>query len=336
MFQWLRPAPIPIIGIDITSSTIKMLELAYQKEQWRIINFAWVTIPEDSLNTRMSCAGAAIARCFKNASFTSNHVALAMSDSEVISKTVSFDATLSAQELEGLVFIEANKFIAHPDDAINLDFEIQGPCADNPQLIDVLIVASRKEHITNKIKTLSAAGLEAVIIDTHSYAIARTSAFLIDNHPNSNSDDVVAVLEINTDTIRLYVMQQHKLVFAREEPFELLDINSIAQFYPWSLDKIPAPISHDNERIVNRAKRMLQFFYSLSSYSIDYLFLAGDWAKHAGLVDLLQTQLNIPSFIANPFIHMSQRIDFDSELLMHEAPSLMSVCGLAMRTSRPS
>ncbi len=336
MFQWLRPAPIPIIGIDITSSAIKMLELAYQKEQWRIINFAWTTIPEYSLNTQMSCERAAIARCFNSASFTSNHVALAISDSEIISKTVSFDATLSAQELEDLVFIEANKFIAHSNDAINVDFEIQGPCVDNPQLIDVFIVASRKEHITNKVNTLSAAGLEAVIIDTHSYAIARASAFLIDNQPHNTSDDVVAVVEINTDTIRLYVMHKQKLVFAREEPFELLDINSIAQFYPWSLDKTPTPISHDNELIVSRAQRMLQFFYSLSSYSIDYLFLAGDGVKHAGLVDLLQTQLNVSSFIANPFLHMSQRIDCDSELLMHEAPSLMSVCGLAMRTSRPS
>lgn len=173
MFKWLRPAQVPIIGIDITSSAIKMLELSYQFGQWSIINFASVIIPEDSLGNSTY----AITQCFKRGSFSSNQVALAMPDTVVISKILSFDSTLSMKELEALVFIEACKYIPYPEDELNLDFEIQGPCAGNPKLIDVLIVASRYEHVANKIKVVEAAGLHVAIVDTASYAIERTAVF---------------------------------------------------------------------------------------------------------------------------------------------------------------
>lgn len=147
-------------------------------------------------------------------------------------------------------------------------------------------------------------------------------------------DGVVAVLEINTDIIRLYVMHHKKLIFSREEQIEPLITNALTERYPWHLDKKvnPPSASNDNERIMNRAKRIVQFFYSVTPCFIDYLFLAGDWSKQAGTSNLLQAQLNIPTYCANPFAHMGR----NNELIMQEAPTLISLCGLAMRTRNAS
>lgn len=351
MFKLLKPKHHSILGIDISSSAIKILELSGSAGSLCVEGYGRELLPANALDGNVIKDIDAVADCIKklihNSGLSCKQVAVAVPDSAVISKVVQINDGLSVQEMEELVVIEADKYIPYPIDEINLDFEIQGHSAKNSAMLDILIVASRAENVSSRVEAITRAGLETKVVDVESYAVERAAQLFSKDLPSGGQDKIVAIIDIGAHYTHLFVLDGMKLTFSREEKFGGMQlIDSIAEHYQMTHEEALAAKYENNlpedyevavlepfkEIIQLQIKRTLQFFYSTSQHNyVDHILLAGGLARQAGLATQIQEQLNVPVTVANPLTHMSFGKKVNMDILNQDAPSLMVACGLALR-----
>lgn len=340
-----------VLGIDISSTSVKIIEVSGDFENPIILGYGIESFPENTVEGNaikdVDLIAVSVKRLIARHRFQSKQAALAVPDSAVISKTVQMNDGLTDQEMEELVVIEADKYIPYPIDEINLDFQILGPSAKGNSMLDVLIVASRSENVSARVEAITQAGLEAKVVDVESYAVERAVQVLKKELPAEGADKIVAIIDIGALYTHLFVLHGMKLVFNREEEFgSRILIESIMQRYglnfeqameSCTMNKLPEDaaelvIKPFMDMILLQIKRTLQFFYSTSHHSfVDHIILAGGVARLPRLAESIQEQLGITTTIANPFAHMQISEAIDSEKLFRDAPSLMVACGLSLR-----
>jgi type IV pilus assembly protein PilM len=352
VLKLFKPKHHSILGIDISSSAVKILGISGSKDDLCVEGYGYELLPSGALDNNIIKDVDAVASCIKNvitkAKLTSKKVALAVPDSAVISKVVQMNDGLTDQEMEELVVIEADKYIPYPIDEINLDFEIQGHSAKNSALLDILIVASRAENVNSRVEAITRAGLEAKVVDVESYAVERAAQLLAKDLPAGGQDKIVPIIDIGANYTHLFVLNNMKLIFSREEKFGGMQlIEAIADRYNMTIaqaiaakkekqlpnDYLSEVLEPFKEMVLLQAKRSLQFFYSTSQHGfVDHILLAGGIARQPGLANLIQEQLNAPTTVANPLAFMSFSKHVNGEAMNLDAPSLLVACGLALRS----
>lgn len=351
MLKLLKPKSRSILGIDITSAAVKLLEISGSGEHLTVENYGHEFLPPNALEGNVikdvEAVSSTIKKLYDRSSFSCKQVALAVPDSAVISKIVQINDGLNENEMEELVIIEADKFIPYPIDEINLDFVVLGHSVKNPALLDVLIVASRAENVNARIDTVAQAGLEAKIVDVESYAVERAAQQMAKDLPALGQEKIVAIIDIGANFTHLFVLHGMKLVFSREEKFGgMLLIDSIAEQYKMTNEQAMAaknegtlPPGYETDvlepfrdMVLLQIKRTLQFFYSSSQHGfVDHILLAGGLARQPGLAALIQEQLGATTTVANPFSQMIIGKKVNLDLINNDAPSLLVACGLALR-----
>lgn len=351
MLKLFQPKHRSILGIDITSTAVKVLEISGQEDTFVVENYGREVLPANAMDGNTIKDVDAVSQCIKKVidrlHTPCKQAALAVPDSSIISKVIQINEGLNDEEMEELIVTEADKYIPYPIDEINLDFEILGHSEKNPSMLDVLIVASRAENVNQRVETAVHAGLEVVVIDVESHAVERAAQQLAKDLSASGQDKTIAIIDIGACYTHLFVLQGMKLVYSREEKFggkQLID--SIAEYYAMSLEQ--AALAKDNgelpadyeekvldpfkENILLQIKRTLQFFYSTSQDGeVDHILLSGGLAKLPGLVALIQERLGMSTTIANPFSYMTPGKIVNLDSIKHDAPALMVACGLALR-----
>jgi len=340
-----------LLGIDISSTSVKILEISLNGDQYRVEHYCSTALPENSMEGNAIKDIDAVANCMRkilNAAHVSCKQAVcAVPDSAAISKIIQVNDGLSSQEIEEMVVSEADKYIPYPIDEINIDFSVHGPSAKNSAMIDVLIVASRAENVTNRVEVMTRAGLEPVIVDVESYAVERAAMLLKPELPAGGEKKNIAIIDIGAIYTHIFVLHGMKIIFSREEEFgskQLID--AVIQRYGIKREDalvgieqgtLPPDYADDvlqpfNETILLQVKRALQFFFSTSHHTyVDHIVLAGGVAKQHGIAQLLQEQINIPTSVANPFAHMELAKTVNRETIMQDSPMLLVACGLALR-----
>lgn len=351
MLKLFKPKHRSILGIDISSSAVKILEISGSPEQLIVEGYGRELLPPNALDGNIIKDVEVVASCIKKlydrSRLTCKQVALAVPDSAVISKIVQINDGLNDEEMEELVVIEADKYIPYPIDEINLDFEILGHSAKNSAMLDVLIVASRAENVNSRVEAVARAGLEAIVVDVESYAVERAVQQLTEELPAGGQDKIVAVIDIGANYTHLFVLHGMKLIFSREEKFGGIQlIEAISEHYKMPLEqalqaKEQGTLAEDyetevlepfKEMVLLQIKRTLQFFYSTSQHGfVDHILLAGGVARQDGLAVLIQEQLGVTTTVANPLSHMSLGKMINLESINNDAPALMVACGLALR-----
>lgn len=332
--------------MDISSSSVKVLELSRSEAGYKIGPYGCETLPIAALDGHfikdIDLVSACIKRLISKLDLTSKDVVLAVPDSAVISKIVQLSDSLSETDLEEWVMIEADKYIPYPIDEVNLDFEVLGPAEKSPGMQDVLIVASRSENVYSRSQAVSRAGLVPKIVDVESYAVERAvrqmaSQLLL------KKNYILAVIDIGMHYTHLFVLNEKQILFCREEQFGQMQLlEAIAEHYQISLDEaqkfwnnrqFPAHFDSEilnpfKELLLLQVKRTLQFFYSTTEHAyVDHILLAGSLVASLKLKDLIQEQLTIKTSIANPFINLSREETRISDI----APEFLISCGLALR-----
>lgn len=346
-----KPKSRSILGIDISSSSVKILEISDSGEKLCVEGYGREVLPLNALDGNVIKDIEAVANCIKKlvdrSKISSKRVALAVPDSAVITKIVQINDDLNDEEMEELVIIEADKYIPYPIDEINLDFEILGHSAKNSSMLDVLIVASRAENVNSRVEAITLAGLEATVVDVESYAVERAAQQLVQDLHVDGQDKIIAIIDIGARFCHLFVMYGMKLIFSREEKFGGMQlIDAIAEQYKMTPEQalearaqgtLPADYEHEvlapfKEMLLLQIKRTLQFFYSTSQHgAVDHILLAGGLARLSGLDKLIQEQLGVITSVANPLSKMSINRMVNSDVMCNDAPSLMVACGLALR-----
>lgn len=341
-----------MLGIDISSTSVKLLELSRSGGRYRVESYAVEPLPPNSVIekniTDAQQVGEAIARAVKKSGTRTRIGACAVAGSAVITKVISMPANLSEEELEGQIQIEADQYIPYALDEISLDFSILGPSPSDPGRIDVLLAASRSDNVDVRVAALEVAGIEAKIVDVEAFALENAVALLAAQGGPVGDAHVLAVMDVGATASTLSVLDEGKIVYTREQLFggrQLTD--EIQRRYGLSYEEAglakrqgglpdnyePEVLRPFMESMAQEVNRALQFFYSSTQVgTVDHVVLAGGCASMAGIDALVQSKVDIPTTVANPFASMTAAPRVRAEALANDAPALVIACGLALRS----
>ena len=258
------------------------------------------------------------------------------------------DAGLDDAEMEEQIKLEADQYIPYPLDEVAIDFEVQGPSARNPDRVEVLLAACRRENVDIREAALALAGLDVKIVEVEAYAMERACELVIGQLDGGEQSPTIAVIDIGATMMTLSVLSKGRIIYTREQLFggkQLTD--EIQRRYGLSqeeagLAKKQGGLPDDYETevlgpfkdaVVQQVSRSLQFFFAGGQYNdVDYILLAGGTASIPGLDQLVQQKLGTTTLVANPFANMTLSNKVNAVALSNDAPALMIACGLAMRS----
>jgi type IV pilus assembly protein PilM len=355
-FDLFQPKAPPLFGLDISSSSVKMLEIVDAgKAAYRVERYSIEPLPRDAVVdgnvNNLEAVTEAVRRAHKRMGTRTKHVAMAVPTGAVISKKIVVAAGLPEAELELQVETEANQYIPFALEEVNLDFQSLGPSAANPEEQEVLIAATRKEKVEDRVAVAESAGLKALIMDVESFAQQAALGLVVQSLPGGGKDQNVAVVDVGANVMNVTVLRNDQSVYTREQAFGGSQLTQdIVSRYGMSPEEAEnakrtggLPDDFDTEvlrpfmeNLSMEVQRALQFFFTSTQYhSIDHILLAGGSAVIPGLDAIVNTRTQVASSVANPFALMQTSPRVQLKRLMIDAPSLIVACGLAMRRFDP-
>jgi type IV pilus assembly protein PilM len=340
-----------LIGVDISSTAVKLLQLGQVGGRYRVEHYAVEPLPPNAVVEKniveVEAVGEALRRALNRSGAKTRAAAAAVAGSAVITKIIPMPADLSEDDMEAQIQVEANQYIPYPIEEVSLDFEVVGPVKDNPDMVNVLLAASRTENVDLRVAALDLGGLGAKVMDVEAFAME--NAFrLITDQLSVSKDAVVAVVDVGATMTTLIVLRNQRTIYSREQVFggkQLTD--EVMRRYGLSYEEAGLakrqgglPESYEvevlepfKEAMVQQISRLLQFFFAGSEYSrVDQVVLAGGCAAIAGVSDLIEEQLGVPCVVANPLSNMALSNRVQAQALAQDAPALMIACGLALRS----
>ncbi len=344
--------PAPMLGLDISSSSVKLVELGRDKADNLVLERCaieplergWIT---DGNIEKFDEVAEAVRRLVKKSGARTKNVAMALPPSAVITKKIILPGGLSDQELEVQVEVEANQYIPFPLDEVSLDFCVVGPSATSVGDIEVLIAASRKEKVQDIQGLAEAAGLKPVIVDVESYASRLATNRLIENFPDKGKGSIVALFEVGALTTSMQVIRNDEVLYDRDQAFGGAQLTQlIVRQFGFSLEeaeskKRSGELPEDYEAsvlrpfvdsMVHEIGRALQFFFTSTPHNkVDCVMLAGGSAALPGLTAAVTEHTSFPCTLVNPFEGMEIGPDVRLKKMTREAPSYLTACGLALR-----
>jgi type IV pilus assembly protein PilM len=275
------------------------------------------------------------------------NVAMALPVAMVITKKVVMPGGQREEDLELEVEAEANQIIPFPLDEVNLDFQVLGPASNQSTDVEVLIAASRKEKVEDRVAVADAAGLKALVMDVDSYATQAACRLISQRLPANGVDQNIAVVDVGAHMMHFYVLRNDQMLFSREQAFGGNQLTQdIQRAFNLSSEEaeaakkkggLPENYAADVlqpfiENMALEVARALQFFYTSTSYSqVDHIVLAGGCAMIPGLDETVAKRTSINTLVGSPFAAMALAARIKPKQLSDDAPSLLVACGLAMR-----
>ena len=352
MVSLFRRANTPLLGIDISSTSVKLLELSRTGGRYRVESYAVEPLPPNSVVekniTDAELVGEAIRRAVAKSGTKTKTAACAVAGSAVITKIITMPAELSEDEMESQIQIEADQYIPYPLEEISLDFQVLQASEHEPDKVDVMLAASRSDNVDIRVAALGVGGLTAKVVDVEAFALENAMQLLVESNELIADSHVVAIMDVGATTSTLSVLEDSKIIYTREQSFggrQLTD--EIQRRYGLSYEEAgpakrqgglpdnyhPEVLQPFMESMAQEVNRALQFFYSSSQVgAVDHVVIAGGCASIDGIDKLIQSKIDTTVTIANPFKNMTVSSRVKAEALANDAPALMIACGLALRS----
>ena len=341
----------PLIGVDISSTSVKLVELAGTRQKPELSRYTIEPLPRDAVAdgnvANVEAVGAVLERALRKLGTRTKGAAAALPTSMVITKKITLPAMAREEDLELAVEGEANQYIPFALDEVNLDFAVIGPVANDDSQVEVMIAAARREKVEERVAAIESAGLKAQVVDVEAMAVMSAYELMAEGLPGKGIDQNIGVLDIGATSTRFYVFRNEEQIFTRESPFGGNQLTQeIQRAYNMTNEEAEAakragnlPANYDNDvlrpyvdTLAIEAARALQFFLTSSSQGqLDYMLLGGGCAALPGLADAVSRRTNVIAAVANPFTGMGLSPGVKSRQLAADAPALLVACGLAMR-----
>ena len=349
---FFKKKSVPVLGIDISASAIKVLELSRSGGKYRVESFGIEPLPANSVVDKNiadeNAVGEAIAKAVKKSGSRVKDGAVAVAGSAVITKIISMPANISDDEMEKQINLEADQYIPFSLEEVSLDFEVLGPSAANPDQVDVLLAASKNENVDIRSAALEVGGLKAKIVDVEAFALENTVTMMVNDLFGGGQGLTIAIADVGSAITTFSVLENLKIIYSREQNFGGAQLTEeIQRRYGLSYEEaglakrqgglpenyeqeVLTPFKQSMAQQINRAQ---QFFFSSSQItSLDHLILAGGCASIPGIVEVVQSATGVPTIVANPFANMTVASRVPAQALSNDAPALMVACGLALRS----
>lgn len=347
-----NPKSRSLIGLDISSSSIKMVELASDgKNGYRVERYTVEILPRDVVAdgniVNLEAAAESVKRAWKKMATTTRNVAIALPASHVITKKIIVAAGQREEELELLVESEANQYIPFPLEEVNLDFQVVGPAPSSTEEIEVLIAASRKEKVEDRVAVAESAGLQPVVMDVESFAALSAFELIEKQLPNGGQGEIIALIDVGAHVMSLTVLRNGLQLYSREQAFGGNQLTQdIARLFGMTFEEAESEKRRNNlpgnyetellqpfvESMALEVSRALQFFFTSTQFTqVNHIVLAGGCAALPGADEVIASRTQINTIIANPFADMLLSERVRAKALLADASSLMVACGLALR-----
>ncbi|MDD3765050.1 MAG: pilus assembly protein PilM [Nevskiales bacterium] len=342
----------PLVGLDISSSSVKLLEVSRKGDRFHVEAYAVEPLPANAVTDKQisdpNAVAEAIGRAINRAGTRTRHAAIAVAGASVITKVIEMPSGMSDDDMEEQIRAEADQFIPYPIDEVALDFEILGPSSKNPEVLDVMLAACRREQVEQRCDAVEAAGLKVTIVDIEAQALENACQFIEHQMPDGGRQKTIAVVDMGATTTSVLVMHDLRTVYTRDQAFGGRQLTEdVMRTYSMSFEEAAKakragtlPETYETEVLAHfvadmaqQIDRSLQFFFSaVTQYSsIDQIILAGGCAHIPGVDTQIQERLQIPTVIAKPFSKMSVSSKAKPANLAKDEASLLIACGLAFR-----
>ena len=356
--DFLTTTTPPLIGVDISSSSVKMVELGEQPKKGGYIveRYAIEPLPKDAITdgsiNNLEAVAESLQRAWKRLGSRIRNVSLALPAAAVITKKILLPAGMREEDLEYQVESEANQYIPFALEEVNLDFQVIGPAPGNPEEVEVLLAASRKANVEDRVAAAQSAGLRALVVDVEPYAAEAAFEQISAQLPDGAVDKCVALVDIGSNVMNVNVLRNGQSVYSRDQQIGGNQLTQQIQgVFGLSAEEAESAkrngglpdnyesdvLSPFRESVVMEIARALQFFFTSTQYNeVDYIVLAGGCAVLPGLDDAVASRTQVSTMVANPFALMALSSRIKPRQLQTDAPSLIIACGLAMRRFDPS
>lgn len=351
-FDFFNDSTLPLIGVDISTSAVKMVELsAAGKGTYRLEGYAIAAIPKDAITdgnvVGLEQVSDAVKLAWKLLGSREKRAALALPSAAVITKKVLMAAGMRETDMEAQVEAEANQYIPFPLEEVNIDFQIIGAAPNNPDEVEVLIAAARKEKIEDRVAAAEDAGLKVTVMDVDTYATEAAYSLVANQLPNAGKEQTVMIVDIGAVMMHINVLHDNKSIYVREQAFGGAQLTQeIQRRFGLSVEEAEIakrkgglPESYETEvlqpfmqSLSTEVARALQFFTSSTQYNrVDHIVLAGGCAAIPAVDVMVQDRTQVNTIVANPFQGMSVATKVKQQQAAIDAPALIIACGLAMR-----
>lgn len=344
-----------LIGVDISASSIKMVELTKlgnDSHELRLESYAIEPMPAEAIIdgniNHLEQVGECILRAWKRMGTRQKNIALALPSASVVTKKISVATGLREEDLVFQVETEANQYLPFAIDEVNLDFQVIGEIEDHPEETEVLIAAARKDKVEDRVAAAATAGLKVTVMDVEQFVAQAIVSRIISNQlPDGGKNKVVALVDIGSSNTRINVLFNGESIYMRDQSFggnqltqEIQNqFNLSAEEAETAKHKGTLPESYQTdvlqpfrETLALEVSRALQFFFTSTQFAqVDHIFLSGGCASIPDLEEIVSKRTEVITQVINPFAGMSLSKRILSRQLQEDAPILLIACGLAMR-----
>ncbi len=343
----------PLLGLDITTSSIKLIELSQSGKNFRVESYAAEATPANAVNEKnivdAQAVGDAIRRAVKRSGAKTRDVAIAISGDAAITKVIQMPATLSERDMEGQVEIQADQYIPFPMEEVSFDYEIQGPNAADPDMLDVLLVATRTDNVDQRQAAVEAAGLAAQVVDVEAFALENACQLLTHQVPNGGIGQAIAVVDIGASSTTFSVLEDMRVTYTRDFSFGGQQLTEeIMRTYGLSMEDAgrakkegglpsnyqPEVLDPFIDDMTQQVSRSLQFYLASGGgrEQPDLVLVCGGCANIPGISDEISSRVGIPTEIGDPMGQMKIASKAKSQGVRKDSTALLTACGLALRS----
>lgn len=343
----------PLLGLDITTSSVKLIELVESGRGYRVESFAAEATPPNAINDKAivdaEAVGEAIRRAVKRSGTKTREAAVAISGDAAITKVIQMPKSLSAAELEGQVELQADQYIPFPMEEVSFDFETIGTSERDPDMVDVLLVATRTENVEQRQAAVAAAGLAARVVDVEAFAVENACALLTHQMPEGGIGKFIAIVDFGASTTTFSVLQDLKVIYTRDFAFGGQQLTEeIMRTYGLSLEDAgrakkegglpsnyqPEVLDAFMDDMSQQVSRSLQFFLASGSGrdQPDQVLICGGCANIPGVADVIGSRIGIATEVGDPLGQMKLSSRAKSHGVQKDATALLTACGLALRS----
>ncbi|MBC8200222.1 MAG: type IV pilus assembly protein PilM [Desulfobacterales bacterium] len=338
-----------LVGLDIGSGALKASEIVETKSGHCLQHFGMLDIAhgaiEEGVIKDADEIAASIRKLFNENSFKTQNVAISIGGYSVIVKKISVQ-TMTEEQFQGVINSEAEQYIPFDISEVNLDYQILGETENNPNQMDVLLVAAKKEVVDSYVNLIQMAGLNPCVIDIDTFALQ--NIFELNYAPE---DENIALIDIGAGKTSLNILKGNSSLFMRDVTLGCGMINrEIVSLINCSYEEAeqlkygdqPDKISHDDLKEIissvvddwcNEIRRALDFFYSAyPDDQIKRIILSGGGAYIKEFRELLAIETSSEVEIINPFKNIQiDKKSFDISYLERIAPQAAISMGLSIR-----
>jgi type IV pilus assembly protein PilM len=342
-----------LVGLDIGSHSVKIIQVRAGDDKPKLLNLGLAPLPKDSFVegrvAKPELISATVQQLANHLKIKQRSVAVSISGYDVMIKRIELP-TMSEEELDTRMHAELGQYIPYNVDEVDVDYQVLDIAKDRPNFMEVLLVAAKKESVSDYNNLLKLSGFDPYVIDVDFFALSNS----FEATYGFQDDDSIALLDIGANKSVMNIAAKGAPVFTRGISIGGNQITeAIRDYFKISFEEAESvklgessenyPASDLEEIFVSTVRgwvsecgRAITFYYNnYPDNKIGMVYLSGGSCRIPGLDKVFQENLELPVEIYNP---ISQTLydpkQFDPAYIDYIGPQMAIALGLALRKTK--